>query len=303
MAKKIGIVQHKGGVGKTTTAVNLAGAIHINEPNSKVLIYEQDGQGNAARSFGKDPTGYEDTAYNVIMNDAKPEDIATPIFDGIDIIPANGDMNFVEFDMLNSVTAQRTDDFYSLVQQFKTDPQKLVSLSKEDFSNLINTEATSIGNSYFNMLENKIGVIDEKYDYIIFDTPPEMKAITSSVLSVVDSAIIPFEPDAYTVDGLINILSRISAIRDDYNHNLKIAGVLAEKVRKNVKIHSDVELAVAKYCMANGVRYLQSEIPNSIRFASATGYKSLPATLVEKDDKFVKSYFDLYEELKEIGSL
>ncbi|MCT3250093.1 ParA family protein [Lactiplantibacillus plantarum] len=303
MAKKIGIVQHKGGVGKTTTAVNLAGAIHIKEPNSKVLIYEQDGQGNAARSFGKDPLSYEDTAYDVIMDDVKPEDVAQNIYPGIDLIPANKDMNFVEFDMLNEFTKEQSDNFYQLIQQFRTDPQELFSMTKDDFNKYMGNNTTNIGSYYFNMLDGKLEGIDQKYDYIIFDTPPEMKAITSSVLSVVDSAIIPFEPDAYTVDGLINILSRIKAITTDYNPKLKIAGVLAEKVRKNVKIHSEVELAVAKYCMANNINYLQSEIPNSIRFASATGYKGLPATLVEEDDKFVKNYFKLYDELKKDKSL
>lgn len=304
MAKKIGIVQHKGGVGKTTTAVNLAGAIHIKEPNSKVLVYEQDGQGNAARSFGKNPSDYENTAYDVIMDkQVRPEDVVNNVYPGIDIIPANKDMNFVEFDMLTDFFEKQTDQFFSFIQKYRNDPTSLTSLSKNEFSKLMEKDSTSIGNYYFNMLSNKMGVIDKKYDYIIFDTPPEMKAITSSVLSVVDSTIIPFEPDAYTVDGLINILSRIKAIQNEYNPKLKIAGVLAEKVRKNVKIHSDVELAVAKYCMSNHITYLQSEIPNSIRFASATGYKGLPATLIEQNDKFVKSYFSLYAELKENGTL
>ena len=203
----------------------------------------------------------------------------------------------------NKLTKEQSNNFYQLIQQFRTDPQKLFSMTKDDFNKYMDNNTTNIGSYYFNMLDGKLEGIDQKYDYIIFDTPPEMKAITSSVLSVVDSAIIPFEPDAYTVDGLINILSRIKAITTDYNPKLKIAGVLAEKVRKNVKIHSEVELAVAKYCMANNINYLQSEIPNSIRFASATGYKGLPATLVEEDDKFVKNYFKLYDELKKDKSL
>lgn len=298
MAKKIAVAFNKGGVTKTTSVVNLAGALSKEYPNSKILIVETDGQGNATRSFGKDARKYEKTSYDIFMNNFSAKETIIQAYGNIDIIPANDALNYVEFDSQQKTNEHMIAKFYKFIQSYKNSMVALFKLNKSEFIEQLNV-ATNPADNYFNMLKNKFNDLDKEYDVIFFDTPPELKAITSSVLAISDSVIIPFEPDTYSVDGLISIIKRINTIKTSFNANLEIAGILAAKVQNNTKLHADVRNSVMKYCMKNNIRYFQNEIPRSIRFASSTSYKGLPATLTLKDNQFSDSYFGLLHELYE----
>lgn len=302
-AKKIAMINNKGGSTKTTTTVNLAGAYAKTFPNRKVCIVESDGQGNATRSFNLDAKKFDYTVYDVFMNNAEAKDCIVKVYDNIDLIPANPDMNYLEFDVMNefgngiadkSLLALRDDGFM--------DSSGNVTVSAMELSNIIRLQA-AMSDDYFNMLAGKFDELEEEYDLILFDTPPEIKAVSASVLAISDEVIIPFEPDAYSVDGIVNILNRIADVKKSKNKNLNVTGLLAVKVRAQTKIHIDTINSVMKYCNRAGLYYFHTEIPHSIRFSSATGYDGLPATISKKNNTIVQSYYSLLDELVEIGVL
>lgn len=278
MARKIAIVNNKGGTTKTTTTVNLAGAYTSKFPSHKVLIVDTDAQGNSALSFNANTKDIKDTIYDVFMDNAKAEDCIVNAYGNIDIIPSNMDMNFLEFDLMK------------LIQE---EPGILGE--------------NSLMNRYFNMLEGKIDGIDEMYDLIIFDTPPEMKAITSSVLSVVDEVIIPYEPDPYAVKGVMNIVERIYQIKNNFNNKLSIAGIMAVKVKARTNSHTTVINSMMKWAMRNHIHYFQVEVADTIRFSDSVTYRGLPATIHGRSSKrlskFVEVYYNLLEELIETGAI
>lgn len=298
MAKKLAFINNKGGSAKTTSAVNIAGAYASKYPDRKVLIVETDGQGNATRSFNMKAKSYEYSMYDVFMGNSKPEEVVINAFQNIDIIPANGDMNFVEFDLMSTYEVSNNRNMYSLMM--KLGERRMKNMSFEEFHEFATDNIDrNLTDNYFNMLDDKFDKLDREYDLIIFDTPPEVKAITSSVLSITDEVIIPFEPDTYSIDGVINILGRIEAIKENYNPQLEIAGILAVKVQNRTNLHVEVRNRMMKYCLRREIYYFDSEIPSSIRFASSTSFNGLPATITMKENKFVQAYYDLLEEMIE----
>lgn len=298
MATKIALINNKGGSAKTTTAINLAGAYASKFPERKVLIAETDGQGNATSSFNLKAKSFENSMYDVFLDNYQPEDVIVNAFQNIDIIPANGDMNFVEFDLMATYEIRNSKNIHSLL--LSMDFNEIKEMSPNEFHQFIddNTEK-GLTDNYFNMIDGKFDEVDKKYDLIIFDTPPEVKAITSSVLSIADKVIIPYEPDSYSIEGVVNILGRVASIKENYNPNLEIAGILAVKVKDRTNLHVEVRNRMMKYCLRRNIYYFESEIPNSITFASSTSFKGLPATITIKDNKFVQSYYDLIDEMIE----
>lgn len=307
LAKKIAVAFNKGGSGKTTTTINVAGEVSINEPETKICVVDKDGQGNTTSSFQIDKNSLEFTSYDVLIgnvesNEIESKVIQSTVIDNIDVLPANSDLNFLEFDLMNLYSEQIKDNIYEFIQKFKATPERLFEIERDSFKDLISKEV-EIDTYYFNMINSKLDVLEEKYDVIFFDTPPELKSVTSSVLAIVDSVIIPFEPDTYSLEGLINILRRIDEIKKKYNPKLEIAGILATKVENRTKQHSDIIKEVVKFCAKNQIRFFDTEIPKSIKFGSSITYEGLPATLTNADNKFVHSYHDLYSELKEASIL
>lgn len=295
-AVKLALVNNKGGSAKTTTAVNLAGAYSKKFPQKKILIVESDGQGNTTRSFNLDAKKYEHTMYDVFMDNFKPEDCVINIYNNIDLIPANPDMNFVEFDIMNKFGETIAGNVINMLREMNI---KVSSLNEDSLKRLIESQ-TTMSDNYFNMLAGKFDDISESYDIIIFDTPPEIKAVTSSILAITDEVIIPFEPETYSVDGIVNILSRIADIKLNKNKNLNIAGLLAVRVRIGTNLHSETIRKVMRFCMDKNIRYFKTEVPNSIKFGTAVS-KGAPATISQAGNVFVDSYFHLLDELLEIG--
>ncbi|MBO1087127.1 ParA family protein [Enterococcus mundtii] len=301
MAQKIAIVNNKGGSTKTTTTVNIAGAIHRRAPQARILVADGDGQGNSGRSFKVNPNKIENTIYEVFMGESDPEDVIFPeVYDHIDLLPANSDMNFFEFDKMLDYEEDFKQGTYNLIKRLAEENVDIKNLTYEEWEGLIPSNI-SITNNYFNLLEGKFDKIDEMYDFILFDTPPEVKSVTSSILSIADQVIIPFEPDIYSVDGIVNIMDRIKIIQKDYNPNLKIAGLLPVKVNTRTNLHNEVQAKVFRYASLNNIPFFGVFIPMTIKFANSTAHKGLPATLsttaTANKDKMVQSYFDLLDEM------
>ena len=296
MAIKIAFINNKGGSAKTTTLVNLAGAIHERFKNKRILIVEGDAQGNASTSFGLSSDKINDTIYDVFMEKCDVADAVQNVLHNIDIIPANMDMNFLEFDLMERADDGQKHTLFNLMKLLDKEGIDVQAMTYEMFDEVI-PEESSATYKYFNMLSGKLDAIEDSYDIIMFDTPPELKSVTSSILAVADIAIIPFEPDVYSIDGIVNILSRIRTIQNEFNPELKVGGILASKVKAQTKLHRDVRAKIKDFCNENDINYFKNEIPNSIRFASATAYMGLPATIAKPQNEFSKAYYDLLDEL------
>lgn len=255
-AKVWAISTNKGGCLKTSITTNLAGVLA--KQNQKVLIVDTDNQGNILVSFGRNPDAIEATLYDVLVSGEDPRKAIIKVHDNIDVLAANDDMAFLEFDVLSER------DKY---------PKP------------------------FSLLKNSLEPIRGDYDVILIDTPPNLGLAQGNVLSYADKVIVPFQPETYSMRSLVKIIKAIESFKEKHNPPLEILGVVATLVDQRTNLHSQVLQECRKLCDQKGITMFDTVIPRSVRFASSVAYDRLPATLVDASHSVVKNYFELFKEV------
>lgn len=259
MAEVYTITMNKGGSSKTTLVSNLVGALTRTQPDKKILLIDTDGQGNLSIAFGHtQPNEFEYTIYDVLTEGMDPKEVIMELAPNLHICPANKDMNFFELDILPNISNY-------------PEPFKLLS------------------NAF-------AGVLDD-YDYIFIDTPPSMGLVAGNVLTFADKVVIPFAPEAFGVNGLVNVIEGVIDFKRENNPGLEIAGVVGMMVDLRTNLHTELMKQARAYCERESIPMYETMIPRSIRFANATAYDNQPATLSDAGNKIVKRYYDLLEEV------
>jgi chromosome partitioning protein len=191
----ISIISLKGGVAKTTTAVNMAYTL-AEVHKKKVLVIDNDKQGNASKAFNRYDTEDTNTIARVMLqrNVDVSEVIKRTDYEGIDIITAN--MDLLEANLRTVVDTGR---------------QQQTRFKK------------ALGNA-------KVG---EVYDYCIIDNAPDINMSIINALVMSNDVILPIFMDQYSFDGLNILLNQIAQVQEDFNENLKFAGCLITQYQNN----------------------------------------------------------------------
>ncbi|MFC8852933.1 ParA family protein [Streptomyces sp. NPDC057144] len=195
MAKKLAIAIHKGGVGKTTTAKNLAAALA--QAGHSTLLVDLDEQANATKGLGVDPTAVAVTLNDLFVNpelDPASAVLGTDV-DGLHLIAGHPDLSRTETGM----ALQRTDPM-------APDP--------------------------IEALKGILAELDARYDCIIFDTPPSLNYMTINALAAADELVIPAAASAYSEDGLARTIEAYERAVATYNPTLRLRGILVTRVKR-----------------------------------------------------------------------
>jgi len=225
----------------------------------KTLIIDMDNQGSVALSFGKNPDKYSNTIYDVLVNGIDYHESIYNVADNIDIIPSNDDMTFFEFDVLT----------------------KIHQYSKP-----------------FDLMKINLKGVEEEYDYILIDTPPNLGLVHGNVLCFSGDVIIPFQPENYSMRSLIKILKSIKQFKKEHNPNLNVLGIVGTLVDTRTILHSQILQECRKFCAENDLMMFDTVIPKSIRFASSVAFDGIPATMSDdKNNNLVQSYYNLEREI------
>ena len=204
----ISVINQKGGVGKTTTVINLAAG--LSQLNKKVLIIDLDPQGNATTGLGlTNIENSSETIYGVLNGS---EEISKVIkktkFNNLDIITSNVDLSGLEVE-----TAEDTNRAFIL-------KVKLAAY-----------------------LNDSRGY----YDYIFIDCPPSLSLLTVMALVTSHSLLVPLQTEFFALEGLTQLMKTIERIKVSLNPDLKIRGILLTMYDKRNKLSSQVEKEARDY--------------------------------------------------------
>ena len=204
----ISVINQKGGVGKTTTVINLAAG--LSQQGKKILVIDLDPQGNATTGLGLSNTDNSiDTIYGV-LNGSKEisEVIKKTEFENLDLIISNVDLSGLEVE-----TADDGNRAFIL-------KLKLTAYLKDSGS---------------------------LYDYILIDCPPSLSLLTVMALVSSHSLVVPLQTEFFALEGLTQLMKTIERIKVSLNPDLKIRGILLTMYDKRNKLSSQVEKEARDY--------------------------------------------------------
>jgi chromosome partitioning protein len=225
-AMTISITNQKGGVGKTTTSINLAAALA--QKGLRTLLIDLDPQGNATLSF-VDPAVLERSAYELLIEPmvAVEDVVARTAYEHLDIIGAR------------------------------------IALAK--------AEAKLMGefDSHFR-LKDKLASVQERYDYIVIDTPPTLGILTVNALVASTHLLVPIQSSYYALEGTDDLLDTYEKIRARPNPELQFMGVVITIDDKRTILARDIRRQIREVF---GDKVFRTTITKSVRLEESPAYK------------------------------
>tara|TARA_Y100001958_G_C21214401_1_gene539891 strand:+ start:436 stop:1236 length:801 start_codon:yes stop_codon:yes gene_type:complete len=206
--KIISVINQKGGVGKTTTVINLAAGLAQLE--KKILVIDLDPQGNATTGLGhSNIDGSEKSIYNA-LNGTKTisEIIQKTQINNLDIVTSNVDLSGLEVETAG-------DNGRAFILR-----DKLSMFLKENSFN---------------------------YSHVFIDCPPSLSLLTVMALVASNSLIVPLQTEFFALEGLTQLVKTIDRVKDNLNSNLSIRGIILTMYDKRNKLSSQVEKEARDY--------------------------------------------------------
>ena len=204
----ISIINQKGGVGKTTTVINLAAGLSMK--GKKILVIDLDPQGNATTGLGLSNTASSDTTiYSVLNGDKKiTEVIQQTSFENLNLVTSNVDLSGLEVETAG-------------------DSRRAFKL-KDELTSILNDSRAS-------------------YDYILIDCPPSLSLLTIMALVASDALVVPLQTEFFALEGLTQLMKTIERIKNNLNPDLSIRGILLTMYDRRNKLSGEVEKEARNY--------------------------------------------------------
>ena len=226
------VANQKGGVGKTTTAVNIGAALAMG--GLRTLIVDLDPQGNASTAFGVQRDEVSGI-YEVIIKDIPIKDVAlkVPGYPALEIIPATQSLANAEVELVPMVARE-------------------IRLKKA-LTTYLNDAATR----------------GERFDYVIIDCPPSLGLLTINALVAADELLIPIQCEYYSLEGLSLLLHTVSLIKEHLNQNLKLSTLVLTMFDGRTRLANDVAEEIRKHYPKE---LIDIPIPRAVRVSEAPSY-------------------------------
>lgn len=240
--RAIAVANQKGGVGKTTTSVNLA--VGLARAGRRVCLIDLDSQAHATLHVGVMPGSQPLSVYDVLVGGEPLEAATVPAGDNLWVVPAHIDLSAVEMSLAG--TAGRE----SILKQRLTDDPRC------------NGESPTA------------------YDYVVVDCPPSLGLLSLNAMAAVDDVLLPLQPHFLALHGLSKLLETIQMVAEHVNPRLRLLGVVLcmfeAGTRLATEIGRDVEdffaSAASRHPAWEGARLFETRVRRNIRLAEAPSF-------------------------------
>ena len=257
MKRVIAVANQKGGVGKTTTAVNLAAS--FSAMRRRVLLIDLDPQGNATTGFGIDKSALARGSCEVLLGECSAADAlrsigtmgASEAHSPLTVLPTNQDLTAAEVRLLAMASGR----------------EQRLRVALEPIRNA--------------------------FDLVLIDCPPALNMLTVNALVAADSVLIPMQCEYYALEGLSSLVATIEQIRASANATLEIEGIL--RTMFDARNNLAVEVA-AQLMMHFGDKVYRTVVPRNVKLAEAPSFGK-PALLHDPDSRGALAYLALAGEM------
>ena len=226
------VANQKGGVGKTTTAVNLAAALSMG--GLKVLVIDLDPQGNASTAFGIDRVANEGI-YEVLINDLPMASVVQKVanFPHLEIVAANSDLAGAEIQLVPTVARE-----FRLQSALQT----------------------------FLIAKQNAG---QRFDYVFIDCPPSLGLLTINALTAADEVLVPIQCEYYSLEGLSLLIQTLTEVQKRLNPKIILSTIVLTMFDSRTRLASDVAENVRKHFPE---QLINTPIPRAVRVSEAPSY-------------------------------
>ncbi len=255
----LAIANQKGGVGKTTTAINLGTALaSIGE---RVLVLDLDSQGNASTGLGISIEGRGKTSFDVLTGAASIMECSQPTaVPDLHVVPANADLVGVDTVLTDTTRAFRLRD---AIAAFSAHQRNLAP--------------------------------EEQYKFVLIDCPPSLNLLTLNAMTAANAVLVPVQCEFFALEGISQLKETIDQIRATLNPTLQIQGVVLTMHDARTSLSKEVAENVRAFF---GAKVYETIIPRNTRVAEAPSHGK-PILLYDFDCAGSQAYIKLATEIIE----
>ncbi|MBP2070070.1 MULTISPECIES: ParA family protein [Anaerococcus] len=281
----ISVFNQKGGVGKTTTVVNLA--VALNHLDKKVLVIDIDPQANTTTGLGLDKYKIDNSLYELFyeneddnsnIEENSNSEMVRDITNSEDKSKKNKDLE----KNLEKNNKEETDDTELDLENYISHTKSGVDLIASESAlsglevELVELDAFERTQQLKNILLN---LTDDQYDFVLIDCPPSLGLLSINALVASSSIIIPIQTEYYALEGVIELMNTYNMVKKQLNKNLEIEGVLLSMFDKRADLSYEVVEEVKSYFKTKVFKFM---IPRNSKLAEAPSHG---LSTIEYDEK------------------